>query len=99
MSDLGLSQGISAMCPLSCGELKERQRGEEDRKKRERERDSTWHVLYDQRVDTLRHLIDVCVCIGCMGHACIFLELKLSDVCWGRATTEGVMANLAPRQF
>lgn len=58
------------MCPLSCGELKERQRADE------REERETLLVSYVQRLDApyKRHLIDTCVCMGYMGHVCIFLD-------------------------
>lgn len=97
MSDLGLSQGISAMCPLSCGELKERQRGEE---RKERERDSTWHVSHVQRVDALT--IGIWLMFVCALDAWDMYILGVEAewcVLGGRGVTEGVMTNLAPRQF
>lgn len=89
------------MCPLSCGELRGRQRADE-----RKERESTWHVSYVQRVDafticTWLTCVCVCVCRGCMGRVCIFLDLGVWRVmcCVGGGLTVDAMANLASRWF
>lgn len=81
------------MCPLSCGELKERQRADE------REERETLLVSYVQRLDApyKRHLIDTCACAWVTWD--MYVYSWMDGWCVWRGATVGVMANLASGRF